>query len=204
MTHSAAMDRDASDRATIASNAATTSSFCSRRTFLVRASGVLSFFTAFPFSRRFGTRAEAQWTRSIPQQIAIHRSAENNECTTGYLSVDGRMVCYTLELPDNANRRNVSRIPAGSYRAHLRYDHEDAWRVELENVRGRTNVEIHVGNWPFDTEGCILVGAGVDPQGCRLRDSERAYEQLRTALYGDSDPEDVAEVFDLTVEISGP
>lgn len=203
MTDPAAIDRVASDRATMACISAITSSFCSRRAFLARASGVLSLFAGFPVSRQFGTPAVAQRTRSIPQQIAIHRSAENNECTTGYLSVDGRMVCYTLELPDNANRRNVSRIPGGSYRAHLRYDHEDAWRVELENVRGRTNVEIHVGNWPFDTEGCILVGAGVDPQSCRLRDSERAYAQLRTALYGNSDPEDVAEVFDLTVEITG-
>ena len=131
------------------------------------------------------------------------RSAETANCTTGYLSVDGTQLCYTLELPDRNSEKLVSRIPAGEYPGNLRYDHQDAWRVQLDNVPGRDNVQIHVGNWLFQTEGCILVGTKVDPGNCSLTDSASAYNKLRLALYGTENPGNVAGVFDLTIAISG-
>ncbi len=150
-------------------------------------------------------QAEAvqQRTSAVPQRITIARSAETDDCTTGYLAVDGEQICYTLELPDRNNEKLVSRIPRGTYSAHIRYDHPDGWRVELDDVPGHQNIQIHIGNWPFQTEGCILLGSTVDPQSCKVSDSKAAYEKLRTALYGSSDPRDAAAVFDLTVEITG-
>lgn len=141
-------------------------------------------------------------TRSIAQRITIKRQLETKECTTGYLAVDGIQTCYTLELPDNNNVKYVSRVPFGSYAAHLRYDHPDGWRIELENVRGRDNVQIHVGNWPFQTQGCLLVGMRVAPDSCAVGQSADAYARLRQALYGSANPGGVATLFGLTVDIA--
>jgi hypothetical protein len=145
----------------------------------------------------------AQAGKGIPLKLTIHRGAETDSCTTGYLAVDGANTCYTLELPDSNNQKYVSRIPRGTYAAHLRYDHADAWRIELEKVPRRANVQIHIGNWPFQTLGCILVGTKVDVAGCSLSGSRAAYDALRVALYGSAKPAAVGHVFDLSVEITG-
>ena len=139
---------------------------------------------------------------TIPQVIEIHREASSDTCTTGYIGVDGRLVAYTLELPDVNNIRDLSRIPVGDYGAHVRYDHPDGWRVELDNVPGRSGVEIHVGNWPKETHGCILVGTQVSIDSCTVKHSSDAYDKLRIALYGSAAPSSIAPLMDLTVRIS--
>jgi hypothetical protein len=82
-----------------------------------------------------------------------------------------------------ANINDISAIPAGAYPATLRYDHADGWRIELQNVPDRTNVQIHVGNWTSDSHGCILVGTSVSKDLCSLQDSKNAYDALRRAFY---------------------
>jgi len=52
----------------------------------------------------------------------------------------------------------MCRIPAGTYQAHTRSDGHLGWRIELEGVPGMKNIQIHRGNYPGDTTGCILVG----------------------------------------------
>ena len=149
------------------------------------------------------TRLRFSQPAGVPQKIKITRSAETEECTSGYLSVDGTQLCYTLERPDLNNQKVISRIPMGGYPGHLRYDHKDAWRIQLDKVPGRDNVQIHIGNWPFQTEGCILVGTKVNPDACTLTGSADAYDKLRVALYGSANPRSVAGVFDLSIEIEG-
>jgi hypothetical protein len=65
--------------------------------------------------------------------------------------------CYGLEP--------VRRIPAGTYAATLAVSPKWTalrgypFRVPLlANVPGFTEIEIHIGNFPEDTEGCTLVG----------------------------------------------
>jgi hypothetical protein len=120
--------------------------------------------------------------------IGIHRMAASAACLQGYLSVNGRVICYTLERPEAGNASNISAIPAGVYPALLRYDHADRWRIELRDVPGRTNVQIHIGNFPADTQGCILVGLEVDADHCALRASAGAYRKLKAAFYGTETP----------------
>ncbi len=57
---------------------------------------------------------------------------------------------YTLERIDLI-------APTGTFAAFLRTDHNPA-RIELRAVPGRTNIQIHTGNTPDDSLGCILVG----------------------------------------------
>ena len=68
----------------------------------------------------------------------------------------------TLELPWLQNRRNISCIPLGNYDVE-KYLSPTKGRGEVfqfTNVPGRSNVQIHIGNYYTDILGCILVGAG--------------------------------------------
>ena len=124
-----------------------------------------------------------------PFTITIATKYSAADCTSGYLSVNGLVVCYALEKPQAANIPLISAIPAGAYPAHLRYDHADRWRIELDNVPDRKNVQIHVGNFTRDTEGCILVGDKiVSTDLCTLIDSATAYKRLKRVFYGSDTP----------------
>jgi hypothetical protein len=84
----------------------------------------------------------------------------------------------------------LSSIPVGTYNGILRYDHSDQWRIELQGVPGRTNVQIHTGNTPDDTEGCIIIGKELDASLCAIKagTSKPAYDALKAAFYGSSNP----------------
>lgn len=95
-------------------------------------------------------------------EINIDRDTETATSTTGTMEV-GTQSLYTLELPWRANAATgnsatASRIPAGTYNATVRADGPLGWRLELQGTAPRTNIQIHVGNTPADTTGCILPG----------------------------------------------
>lgn len=92
--------------------------------------------------------------------FTLHRLECAETATYGRLEdATGRVVCVTLEPPDKGNQHDISCIPAGTYTA-IRYTSPkrgyDVWL--LQHVDGRTMIEIHIGNIPADTDGCILVG----------------------------------------------
>lgn len=120
--------------------------------------------------------------------LTIARKYKGPTCTSGYLAVDGKIIAYTLERPWQNNAPLISSIPDGTYGGILRYDHADKWRIELTGVPGRANVQIHTGNTPDDTEGCILVGLKLGDDLCSVTDSKKAFDALRTAFYGTANP----------------
>lgn len=65
--------------------------------------------------------------------------------------------CYGLNIP------NESAILEGIYKMSL-YESpaRHATVVLLHDVPGRDMIELHVGNYPKDTKGCILVGSEVE------------------------------------------
>ena len=86
----------------------------------------------------------------------------------------------TLELPWRNDQDDISRIRAGMYRGHTRRDGDLGWRIQLDGTRPRDLVEIHLGNYPADTHGCILLGTGrssSDP--CMVTGSASAMGRLR-------------------------
>ena len=145
----------------------------------------------FVFSVFFSFSLSAQTTF----KITVFRQYPNKKCTSGYLAVNDKIICHTLERPWADNKKNISSIPAGEYSAILRYDHKDHWRIELLDVPGpdgkkRDNVQIHIGNTLDDTIGCILVGMKLEADLCSIKGgtSADAYAALKEAFYESKNP----------------
>lgn len=104
-------------------------------------------------------------------ELTLQRVNDDGASTIGYLKLDGKFFCYTLE--DEARDVKVSgetRIPKGRYeikkrevlsgmtkRYRSKYDWFD-WHLELQDVPGFRYVYLHVGSYENHTDGCILVG----------------------------------------------
>jgi len=108
---------------------------------------------------------------SGPLTFNVDRDTYTAQSTTGLLSIGGVFFCYTLEPP-----RGVS-IPAGTYPVTL-YPSPKFGRIMplLVNVPGHSYVEIHWGNFPRDTEDCVMVGESRAPD--EIGQSREAFAAL--------------------------
>lgn len=125
-----------------------------------------------------------------PFTMTVERNATcNNGEVTGRLLVDGTEVAKTFELPWRNNEKDISQIPPGTYPAFIRSDGDLGWRVELRNVPDRVNVQLHVGNYTSQTEGCILLGTSITRSGstCATHGSRPAFEAVRQSMQKASD-----------------
>lgn len=97
-------------------------------------------------------------------RLALHRLMDLEERTLGRLIVfKGLNVVAsfaTLELPWRNNQRNISRIPSALYSVSPRYSARFGQHLHVLDVPNRSHILFHVGNWPRNTDGCILVGMG--------------------------------------------
>lgn len=101
--------------------------------------------------------------------VLVRLEAHPEEGTFGALLLDGRYLCATLELPDRGNAPNVSSIPAGRYVCRRRQSPRFGETFEISGVPGRTHILFHAGNRPRDTQGCVLLGRGVEEaDGARM------------------------------------
>ena len=115
-------------------------------------------------------------------ELILKRIARRETYTIGHLYVDGEYYCDTLEDTDRGlrqdmavpvlrakKRKGITAIPTGRYRVTLevkspKYSKKKAYEFcngyvpRLINVPAYDGVLIHIGNYPKDTEGCILVG----------------------------------------------
>lgn len=85
-------------------------------------------------------------------RLSLVRSPSTKAATNGILSIDGQFAAYTLERPE-------VQIPVGTYPIEVTWSPRFNRPLPLlDSVPGRTDIRIHAGNWPRDTEGCLLVG----------------------------------------------
>lgn len=103
-------------------------------------------------------------------KLILTRLAETPDETYGVLRTEhGEMLAVTLEHPWRDNKRMVSRIPAGTYVVFRRFSPKRRYFLwEIRFVRGRSNIQIHIGNTTADTDGCILVGLTTGILGGKL------------------------------------
>lgn len=100
--------------------------------------------------------------------FVLNRLYFAKEYTIGHLLMEGLKICNTLEprRRDYANGelkvKGESAIPIGTYRVTLTYSKKFKKLLpELISVPGFTGIRIHAGNFPYDTQGCILLGFNV-------------------------------------------
>lgn len=95
--------------------------------------------------------------------LTIFRFEQTDFATYGRLEdAEHRQLAVTLELPWRNNMPNVSCIPAGTYTA-VRY-HSPKHGYDLFMITGvphRSAIEMHIGNLPPDTDGCVLLGSNI-------------------------------------------
>ncbi|MBX2891824.1 MAG: hypothetical protein KF734_12900 [Saprospiraceae bacterium] len=115
-------------------------------------------------------------------KIEIQRKAVSGQCIMGYLVLDGEVLCYSLELPWVGNINGLSTIPDGRYTGFVREDGSKGWRIELENVPNRTNIQIHIGNYTSETIGCTLVGMRADLDQCAVFESKKAMDAIKDKI----------------------
>ena len=98
--------------------------------------------------------------------LLLIRDTFSKESTIGELFLNGERICDTLENSWQDNQRNISCIPEGVYPVRLRLPRESASRDYLhllvQEVPNRDFILVHRGNFPSQTQGCILVGLGTE------------------------------------------
>lgn len=124
-------------------------------------------------------------------KLTIRRYKDIEDGTIGKFELTGvntvLMTGYTLESagPDTTARGKDRRIPAGLYSV--------AWHkspkfnrvlpvLHNERVAKDRYIEIHAGNYPKHTEGCILVGKWANDEG--VFESVKTLEALLSFIQG--------------------
>lgn len=100
---------------------------------------------------------------AIQPILRLDRFADGDWGTVGKFTVlfsnhEDTWRCYSLEEEDQRNQRNISRIPAGVYRARRHQSPTFGETFIVEDVKNRTFILFHPGNTEEDTDGCILLG----------------------------------------------
>lgn len=140
-------------------------------------------------------------------KLLVKRTYRGPEYTIGKLYIDGQYFCDTMEDTDRGliqsmsmsrikaiKKPGITAIPAGTYEVTMnvvspKYAMRPAYAFcngklpRLLNVPGCEGVLIHIGNYPKDTEGCILVGKNT-VKGAVMQSTatfKQLYDILKTA-----------------------
>jgi RHS repeat-associated protein len=89
---------------------------------------------------------------------------------------------YTMENANGGDGGNKPPIPSGTYDAFVRTDHTPN-RIELKNVPGYQNMQIHNGRYPRNFKGCF--GAGTSHSTDFLGGTVNAINQINSIISAD-------------------
>jgi hypothetical protein len=119
-------------------------------------------------------------------EVQIVRQECSQTCSTGYILLNGTAKWYSLEL-GTEDKRGLYNVEPGIYTGTMRFDsakgnaNRELARLELSAAGGRSAIQIHIGNTPKDSEGCILIGKD-RPDTCFISDSKNAAWEFVTSL----------------------
>jgi hypothetical protein len=94
-------------------------------------------------------------------EITVNRGPGDAKSVLGELTIaHPAFHCFTLEPPYRTDGTKPRAIPAATYNVSIRLSPRFQRDMpHVENVPGFSEIMIHWGNFPKDTEGCLLVGA---------------------------------------------
>lgn len=82
-----------------------------------------------------------------------------DDCVEGRILDDqGKQICFSLELPERANKQGESCIDEGTYKFQKLFSSTLGWVYRLQDVPNRSLIDVHSGNTILDIRGCIIVG----------------------------------------------
>ncbi len=115
-------------------------------------------------------------------EIAVARIWKTDVAVTGTFSVDGVQKYFSLELPElfegQPNVPDKTCIPVGTYDVQrLWSNHWNQMMPHVVGVPGRSEVEIHVANFPHDILGCIGIGMK-RISDTQIAESREAFEEF--------------------------
>lgn len=115
----------------------------------------------------------------------LQRTSHSDLCTLGLMRDErSSILVHTLEPPWKNNQHDISCIPPGTYEAVRYLSPKRGYELfRLINVHGRDFIEIHIGNFPRDTEGCILLGTTVSGLAA-IAGSRAAFDLFMKRLEG--------------------
>lgn len=119
-------------------------------------------------------------------KLNLYRTQFLPDCTKGNLYVNSKLECFTLELPPAfEGRMNVpdkTCCPEGIFTVVPYESPKRGCMVPLlKDVPGRDEIEMHIGNLRWNTDGCILVGA-TWCEGNMIDNSVMAFRALMAQL----------------------
>ena len=88
--------------------------------------------------------------------MILQRLKSPPDRTNGIFTMPDGTELKTLEPPWLDNQTSISCIPAGRYKFRRDTHGRFQWFAVLD-VPGRTHIEMHEGNKPSHSEGCILM-----------------------------------------------
>ena len=114
----------------------------------------------------------------------------------GSLFLDGRFICYTIELPWRENRQNESCITEGEYDVTVRYSKKFGYHLYIKNVYQRKWILFHPANdAEKELRGCIAPVSKITGEGkgiysrramdilmIQIKSNKRKYEQLKLII----------------------
>lgn len=127
-------------------------------------------------------------------ELTLIRTKKTELSTISHLLVEGTHECFTIEDTDRGLKQTMSldeikklkvhgrtAIPEGRYQVVIAFSPRFKRLLpRLLNVPGFDGVLIHIGNYPRDTEGCVLPGM-IPSKDCVLA-SKTAFTNLYKKL----------------------
>ena len=118
-------------------------------------------------------------------ELILERKEFYPDRTIGGLYINGSFFYYTLEDMDRklevagVKVPKLTAIPRGRYQVIIDFSNRYQRRMpHLLNVPQFEGIRIHVGNYPGDTEGCILIGMQIDDPNHVVLDSKKAFDDF--------------------------
>ncbi len=107
----------------------------------------------------------------------------NEAGTNGELYLNGKLLCYTIELPWKNNQPQVSCIPEGVYALKKRYTARFGSHFILANVPNRSYILLHAANDALkELKGCIAPASQLTGTG-KGSLSRKALSKVVAAVY---------------------